>query len=148
MARIEYIKRRLGNWALWRERSDNHGLGFPSRNMLANWMAAAGESGSKCRESTMPILNIEAEETDQAVQALKLGHGYLHETLVLIYLRDKGVTEAARIMRRSPSTIHAQLGQADLCIARWLEDKARVREEQQARVKGREWAARRHLDGG
>lgn len=148
MARIEHIKRRLNNWALWRERRDNHGLGFASRNMLANWMAAAGESGSKNRESTMPILHMEAEETDQAVQALKLGKGHLFKTLELVYLRNKGATEAARIMGRSPSTVHAQLDQADRCIALWLEDKARVREEQVALQKGREWAARGHLDGG
>ncbi|MDR0215630.1 MAG: hypothetical protein LBJ15_16740 [Comamonas sp.] len=147
MARIEHIKRRLTNWALWRDRRDNHGLGFASRNMLANWMAAAGGSGSKSRESTMPVLDIEAEETDRAVQALKLGKGHLYVTLELVYLRNKGVTEAARIMQRGPSAVHAQLGQADLCIAKWLEDQARARDEQQARDKGRAWAAKRHLDG-
>lgn len=148
MARIEHIKRRLNNWALWRERRDNHGLGFASRNMLANWMAAAGESGSKSRESTMPILHMEAEETDQAVQALKVAHAQLHETVVLVYLRNKGVTEAARLLGLGASAVHAQLGQVDLRIARWLEEQARVREEKQAHQRGREWAARRHLDGG
>jgi hypothetical protein len=133
MARIEHIKRRLDNWAMWRVRRDSNGLGFASTNILAVWMASAGEV-SKTREVKIPVLHLEAEETDQAVQALRLGKGHLHVTLGYIYLRDLGVQETARRMNRAPSTIHAQLEQADRWIDAWLRAQHEIKEKAQGRV--------------
>ena len=65
------------------------------------------------------------------MQALKLGRGHLYVTLDCIYLKDLGVNGTARKMRRSVSTVHAQLEQADRWIDAWLvaarESKDRAR---------------------
>jgi hypothetical protein len=81
--------------------------------------------------AAIPHFDQDAEETDRAVQALKLGRGHLYVTLDCIYLKDLGVNGTARKMRRSVSTVHAQLEQADRWIDAWLvaarESKDRAR---------------------
>lgn len=120
MARIEHIKRRLDNWALWRARRDNHGLGFPSQNILAAWMASAENPKRGSRESVIPILHLEAEETDRAVESFKASKPHLYETLHCIYIRDLGIPGTARRIGRAASTVHAQLEAADRAIDAWL----------------------------
>lgn len=134
MARIEHIKQRLDNWAEWRARRDSNGLGFASQNILATWMASAGSAPKLGRELRIPVLHLEAEEVDQAVQAMRVGKGHLHVTLECIYLRGLGVQETARRMRRAPSTIHAQLEQADRWIDAWLQAKQLERAKARARA--------------
>ena len=124
MARIEHIKRRLDNWALWRSRQNDSGLGFHSRNILAVDVWGRGSYGG----AMIPHFDADAEETDRAVELLKLGKGHLYKTLESYYLKDLGVTETARRMGRAPATIHAQLEQADRAIGAVLEEFANERE--------------------
>lgn len=137
MARIEHIKHRLNNWALWRARRDNHGLGFPSQNILAVWGAGV-EQSQKNRESVIPVLHLEAEETDKAVESLKVGKSHLYETLLCIYVRDLGVSGTARRIGRAPSSVHAQLEAADRAIDAWLVALAQENERKRsaARLQG------------
>ena len=137
MARLPHIKQRLENWAMWRARQEGHGLGYATRNMLANWMASAGEVSRYSREATIPVLHLEAEETDQAVEAMRLGNGHLHVTLMCVYVKDLGVTGTARHMRRQPSTVHAQLDQADRVIDAYLQAKRDAKDAQQQRAAAR-----------
>lgn len=131
MARIEYIKRRLDNWALWRARMNDGGLGFKDRNPLAAW-AEDVFSRTTYHGASIPHFDQEAEETDMAVQALKLGKGHLYVTLDFYYLKDLGVNQTALRMRRAVSTVHAQLDQADRWIDAWLQ--ALVEEKKAKRV--------------
>jgi hypothetical protein len=105
MARLEHIKRRLDNWALWRIRLDSGGHGYARQNVLA----AVYDVWSRTTYcgAAIPHFDQDAEETDRAVQALKLGRGHLYVTLDCIYLKDLGVNGTARKMRRSVSTVHA-----------------------------------------
>lgn len=129
MARIEYVKRRLDNWALYRARMSDGGLGFKDRNPLAAW-AEDVWTRTSYHGASIPHFDQEAEETEQAVQALKLGKGHLYVTLDFYYLKDLGVNECARRMQRAVSTVHAQLDQADRWIDGWLRN---LEEEKQAR---------------
>ncbi|WP_280189092.1 hypothetical protein [Delftia sp. PS-11] len=142
MARIEHIKRRLDNWAMWRARRDANGLGFPSQNILAVWMASTKQP-PKGRETTIPVLHLEAEETDRAVQSLKQSKPHLFLVLELIYLRDMGVLGTARRIGRAPSTVHAQLDAADRAIDEWLREMVRDRERKLAQL----WAVKDRLGG-
>lgn len=142
MARIEHIKRRLDNWALWRARRDNHGLGFPSQNILAAWGASVESQKKGSRESTMPVLHLEAEETDRAVESMKGSKAHLYETLHCIYVSDLGIPGTARRVGRAPSTVHAHLDAADRAIDAWLQNQARIKEEREAIARGREFASR------
>ena len=131
MARLEHIKRRLDNWALWKARMNDGGQGWRDRNPLAVW-AEDVWSRTSYHGASIPHFDEDADQTDRAVQALKLGKGHLHVTLEWIYLRDLGVNETARRMGKAPSTVHAHLKQADRWIDAWLtaereaKDKARA----------------------
>lgn len=130
MARLERIKRRLENWALWVERSQSSGLGFATRSIL---LTDAWSRGSY-NGMMIPIIEQEAEATDEAVQALKLSRSHLYVTLECIYLRDLGIKGTAARMQRAESTIKAQLEQADHAIAAWLDDKAAELDKKRAAV--------------
>lgn len=123
MARIPRIEQRLDNWALWRERQRTGGLGYATQAIFADGPAARGGVGAD--GPRIPVLELEASETDQAVESLKLGKGHLYQTLHHFYLKGRGIQGTAEYMRRSVSTIHAQLGQADAAIAAWLADPLR-----------------------
>lgn len=126
MARIEAIRQRLENWALWSVRGAGGGLGYASVNVLASDTWSRGRYNG----ATIPVLDLEAEETDQAVKALRLSRSHLYVTLELVYIKGIGVRGAAKRMRRAEGTIHAQLGEADKAIQDWLSDKAEDRERQ------------------
>lgn len=116
MARIEHIRQRLENWALWHARLNSSGLGYHSVNVLACDVWTRGSYGG----TVIPHIDADAELIHQAVQALKLTRSHLYETLDCIYLRDLGVSGTARHMGRARSTIHAQLDEADRAIDAWL----------------------------
>lgn len=125
MARIDHIHRRLVVWGAWRARREDSGLGYPKVNILLS-MGGGGASGY--RETVLPLNEIEAAETDQAVESLRLVKSHLYVTLHHIYIGNKGVTGTARLMARSRAAINAQLDQADIDLARWLEDRQQQRE--------------------
>lgn len=128
MARLDRIKRRLDNWAMWKERGASGGLGFATRSVLLSDTWSRGSYNGML----IPVVEQEAEETDQAVQALKLTRSHLYVTLECIYLRDLGIKATAQRMQRAVSTISAQLEQADHAIAGWLDDRAREQDKKRS----------------
>lgn len=130
MARLERIKKRLDNWALWKARQNDAGLGFHTRSVLAVDVWNRGSYNG----AVIPHFEQEAEVTDQAVESLKVGKGHLHVTLDWIYLRDLGVNETARRIGKSVATVHSHLDQADQAIAAWLEEWAAEQERRRAAV--------------
>ena len=127
MARLKHIQRRLENWAIWSSRGAGGGRGFATKSVLASEVWSRGSYN----HVAIPVEDEEAWATDQAVTALKLGKGHLFKTIDYIYLKDLGIKETAQRMERQPSTIKAQLEQADHAIATWLE--ARAEEQQRKR---------------
>jgi hypothetical protein len=124
MARIEWVRQRLENWALWHERERSGGLGYATQSVL---LANPVDGGD--REAWVPVDEIEAAVTDLAVESLKLGHGHLHKTLELFYLRGVGIKETATRMQRAESTIKAQLERADHLLAQWFAEHKRRKDE-------------------
>lgn len=118
MARIEWVARRLDNWTLWKERQGGGGLGFATCSIFANGPAARGQA-----EAVVPVDEIDASITDDAVESLRISAGHLYKTLQLYYLRNLGIKGTAAAMQRAESTIHANLGAADLKIATWFEER-------------------------
>lgn len=128
MARLKHIQRRLENWAIWSSRGASGGRGFATRSVLASEVWSRGSYN----HVAIPVEDEEAWATDQAVTALKLGKGHLFKTIDFIYLKDLGIKETAQRMERKPSTIKAQLEQADHAIAAWLEARAEENERKRA----------------
>lgn len=125
MARIEWVKQRLDNWSLWKARENRGGLGFYTASAFTKMVVDT----SGYRDLTSTVDDIEAQQTDLAVQSLLGDRPHLHRTLVLIYLEDTGIRRAAEIMCKAESTIKANLEKADAAIALWLRLKAQEREQ-------------------
>jgi hypothetical protein len=118
MARIEWIKHRLNNWALWKERESRGGLGFATRSVLL------AEPRDGYRESIMPIDDIDAGLTNTAVESLRPARVHLYDTLQCIYILDTGIKGAALRLGKAESTIKAQLDSADHALSAWFGDHA------------------------
>lgn len=118
MARIDWIKYRLDNWALWKVRESSGSLGWSTQSvLLANVVDCT-------RETPLPIDEIDAEKTNQAVESLRLGRGHLYMTLQLIYIKGLGIRDTARQMCRAESTVKANLDSADHALRDWFNAKA------------------------
>lgn len=118
MARIEWIKQRLHNWALWKAKENASGLGYAGTSILL------AERVDCDRTTHLPIDESDAAITDTAVTSLKLGKGHLYKTMEHYYLRGQGITGTARAMQRAESTIHAHLDQADNALREWFAAKS------------------------
>lgn len=105
MARVEWVKQRFENWALWKERENRGGLGFYTSSSFTWEMVDT----SGYRELISTVDDIEAQQTDAAVSSLLATQPQLHRTLVLIYLEDKGIRNTALAMCKAESTIKANL---------------------------------------
>lgn len=115
MARIEYIRLRLNNWALWKAREAGNGLGWSTQSSFLNEY----ESG-RYRESIIPIDDVDASETNTAVEALRPEREHLYVTLQCIYPLGMGARRTAAHCGVAESTIKARLEQADLALMQWL----------------------------
>jgi hypothetical protein len=118
MARIEWVRARLENWARWCAQQENSGLGYPTQTAFAR----LGGKGTRA-EVALPILSLEAAETDQAVKSLQFSQSHLYQMLTLLYARGLPRHQVAIRMGRAESTIKRQLEDADHAIARWLQDR-------------------------
>lgn len=124
MARIEWVKQRLSNWALWLERRDSGGLGFPSQS---SFMREATTPGY--REAIIPINDVDASVTDDGVQALRLVRPYLYDCLHCIYVQDLGIKGTAIALYKAESTISSQLCAADHALSAWFSERASKKEK-------------------
>jgi len=118
MARIEWIKHRLNNWALWKDRESRGGLGFATKSVLLS------EPSSGYRESVMPVDDVDASLTNTAVESLKPTRPHLYMTLQHIYVQSLGIKETSRRMSRAESTICANLDAADHALSEWFGNRA------------------------
>lgn len=124
MARIEWVKHRLENWALWKDRENSGGLGYATRSVLLS------EAVDRYREAVIPVDDVDAAVTNQAVESLRPTRSHLYITLQHIYVAGIGIKETARRMARAESTIKANLEQADHALSEWFGERA----EKQKRV--------------
>lgn len=122
MARIDYIKHRLDNWALWKARDGSGGLGYATASVLL--MDRVDQSREINLYST--IDETDAALTDKAVESLRPVRQQLYDRIYLIYIKGVGIREAARLQHCAESTIKASLEQADQALQAWFTAKQEV----------------------
>lgn len=130
MARIERIKQRLDNWALWKARMLSGGTGWATRSVL-DIDCGVFNRGSY-NGAMIPAFDEDAQEIDAAIKAIGTARPHLVQTLDYIYLRDFGVKMAAVRLGCAEATVHARLGQADAAIDMWLSDQAKAKDQRRA----------------
>jgi hypothetical protein len=118
MARIEWVKHRLDNWALWKERESSGGRGFATQSVLLS------DGVDRYRESKMPVDDVDASLTNTAVESLRPTRSHLYMTLQHIYVQGIGIRETARRMAKVESTIKANLDAADHALSEWFGERA------------------------
>jgi hypothetical protein len=116
--RIEWVKYRLENWALWKAREGSGGLGFSSTTSFLHEVDT-----SRYRESHIPVDEVDAAVTDQAVESLKPGREALYQTVHAMYIAGCGVRELSRQCSVTEAAIRARLDQADRLLANWFADR-------------------------
>ena len=119
MARIDWVKYRLDNWALWKDRESRGGLGFATQSAFLN-----DAPDDNARESKIPVDEVDASVTDQAVESLKVPRPAIYQTLQLYYIKGIGVQGIMRDVGLSRSSVHSNLDQADRAIAVWFSHRA------------------------
>ena len=123
MARIEWVKHRLDNWALWKDRESHGGLGYATQSVLLS------DAVDRYRETPLPVDEVDAATTNTAVESLRAGRSHLYKTLQLIYVEGIGIRETARKMMRAESTVKANLDAADHALSQWFGERAEKQKE-------------------
>jgi len=118
MARIEWVKTRLDNWARWRCQMAGNGLGFASQSSFLN-----DAPGSE-REAKIPVDEIEASVTHEGVEALKATRPAVYAVLYCMYPFGLGVTGTCRRMECERANVHALLDVADRLLSAWFAERA------------------------
>jgi hypothetical protein len=116
--RIEWVKYRLENWALWKAREGSGGLGFSSTTSFLHEVDT-----SRYREARIPVDEVDASVTDEAVEELKPTREHLYRTLYALYVAGVGVRETARQFGLSETAIRSRLEQCDKALAAWFHDR-------------------------
>lgn len=120
MARIEWIEHRLLNWARWKLGRSCGGLGYSSVNLAS---ASSGRDGYV--EARIPINDVEASDTDDAVARLP---SELKATVLEVYTGPGGEGDHLRRLCCAKATMHARIGRAHKLLAdhfNALDDRAR-----------------------
>lgn len=95
MAIIDWVDRRLDNWARWSAERASGALGYPRS---AAFTRAPGAPRHAENRNSIPVDGIEAAVTERAVRALRFVKGSLHAVVVFHYLHDISGTELAQRM--------------------------------------------------
>ena len=130
MARIEYIKQRLENWARWHQQRDGGGLGYPSQSAFVRLMPRSGPG-----EAVIPINDLDASETEDAVNSLRLVKSHLYLMLHHIYVQNWDIKRTAKALCKAESTIKAHLDQADHALQAWFTARAELRQMREQTAK-------------
>ena len=98
MARIEWIKLRLQNWALWKDREAAGGLGFKSASAFLTELV----DHDRYRESALPVDEVDAGLTNDAVETCEISGVHEMRPVVLSIVIPKGLTKRAYVAAGLP----------------------------------------------
>lgn len=126
MARLPDIERRLLNWARWKIGCTSGGLGYAATAMRER---VDGEGYDA--QAHIPTVDTEAEQTEQAVQALD---GRLRMTVETFYIDGGSERKKLAKLCCSKTTLHARIDEAHRALSAWLSGQAAAARDERARV--------------
>lgn len=111
MARIEWVEQRLQNWARWRLCEGAGVLGYAA----VNYADAVNGGRRGYVEAAIPISDVDASETDQAIR--RLHPPGLALTVEEVYVGQGGIRDKALRLCCTEGTVHARIDQAHRQLA-------------------------------
>jgi len=127
MAKIEWVELRLQNWARWRLAHGGDGcLGYAAVDLLS-----AGESRRGYVEAVVPISDVEATDTDAAINTLVSTDRL---AVYVWYVHPGGLQARADAAGCALSTLKARVAQAHRVIGDYIMDLQASRKAARARV--------------
>jgi hypothetical protein len=127
MARIESIEFRLLNWARWKAGAGGGRLGYSGLN-LANPTPGVRDPYA---EAPIPVRDVEASETDQAVQRLP---SELKATVIEVYTGRGGEADHLRKLCCAKATMYARIDRAHRLLADHFAAQQDRQREQRERI--------------
>lgn len=121
MARDAEMERRLRNWALWCVGVSGSTLGYAAPK-YTDEPADTAEQGIR-----IPVLFIEAEETDRGIRALEVG---LQETLRMVYVLEHDSKWQQKRLGCTARAIQLRVERAHRLLNDWLNQEREKREKQ------------------
>lgn len=115
MARLQWIKQRLDNWARWARERESGSLGYPKQSAFMRMTPSGGGF-----DAAVPTDSLDASLTDSAVQSLRFTHPHVWLTLKLHYVEGFEIRRVAQKMAKAESTTKSHLDQADHLLALWF----------------------------
>ncbi len=125
MARVEFVEQRLNNWAMWKLRGGSI-LGYAGVDL-----SKAGQARDPYAEVPVPINDVEASETDDAV--LRLPRDLL-ATVLEYYLGKGGLAEKCARLCCAKATLMARIERAQRVLADHFHAQIAKREAERLRV--------------
>lgn len=119
MARIEWVDRRLREWAQWLMVGD--GSGYPAKNTLHPEWSPPTPGLTPTLKASAPS---GAKQTDRAVGMLSCR---MSDTLIVHYCMQLSVADQALKLAAQPSTVHARIDTAHGLLARLLSEEGVLR---------------------
>lgn len=127
MARIEWVEERLQVWARWKIARGSGDMGYSSVDLGG---ANGGRSGYVT--AAIPMLEVEAAETDEAVQGVHPGE--LRLTVTEYYCGPGGIEEKMLRLGCAKATLMRRIEQAHEQIAGHIREVRARRDRERARV--------------
>lgn len=135
MARVDWVERRLLNWARWKLGDSGGPGGYAGVNM-ANPTPGIREP---YEAAPIPVLSVEASETDTAVATLCLE---LRRTVTEFYTGRGGLSDHLQRLGCAKATLYARLDRADRELVAWFNGKDQRARAERQRVELLQRAAR------
>lgn len=110
----EWLRARLDNWARWVVQRETGALGWSRQSPLIGWMPSAGVV-----EARIPIDDVGAGETEQALQGLRLVNGTWWRALQCVYVGDP-MADKRRRRPMGHAEIARVMGVTDRAVRNWL----------------------------
>lgn len=117
MARIEWVRAKLDNWARWVLQRSLGGSGYPKCTPFAREMGASASTET----SMIPIDDIDASRTHEVIESMRVAHSGLWLAVQCHYVGDPQV-RAARRRPMSCSEIGRRMSIGERAVQRRLED--------------------------
>lgn len=114
--RHEWLRDRLDNWARWSVQRECGAQGWARESPFVKWGAPAGGVAAEAR---IPVDDVSAGQTHEAVQGLRLVNGTWWRALHCVYIGDP-MADKRRRVPMGHAEIGRVMGVTDRAVRNWL----------------------------